>query len=169
MSRPVETESAIFQVEGETVGRVIEGADSGVLRVAVAEDYGGLSSVMREVIDRNPQMTCCGCFASGSDLIEKVGELQPDIVSLDLSMPEMNGFEVLKRLRQVVPEIGCLVFSGFAEEEYVRGAFAAGAQGYIFKEDFREFIDGIREVAAGRRFLSSRFAAIEGLMPDTLS
>ena len=139
--------------------------DKKTVRVVVAEDYGGLSKILRRVIDEAPDMTCSGCFNNGRELLESLEKLRPDVISLDLSMPEMNGFAVLKQLRKTAPDVRCIVFSGFAEEDYVRGALAAGAEGYVFKEDFGEFTQGITEVAAGCRYLSSRFEGMRDL-PD---
>ncbi|MGE9291880.1 MAG: response regulator [Puniceicoccales bacterium] len=133
------------------------------IRVVVAEDYSGLSAVMHKLIDNTSDLQCCGRFGTGKETLEALKELKPDVVSLDLSMPEMNGFAVLKKIREEWPEVRCIVFSGFGEHEYVRQALEAGAHGYVFKGDFEEFIECLREAAAGRRFLSSRFRDVDNL------
>ena len=87
----------------------------------------------------------------------------PDIVLIDLDMPDLNGLAVIRQIREKWPQVRCIVFSGHADEAYVRSAFEIGAMGYVFKENVDEFIQCIRTVASGDYYLSERFVDNEAL------
>ena len=127
------------------------------IRVVVMEDHRRLCDVLKRTITLTPGMVCCGHFHTGQATLDALPELEPDVISIDLSMPDLNGLAVLRQICEEFPDIICTVFSGHADEAYVRQAFDSGARGYVFKEDVGDFIHCIREVASGKYFLSPRF------------
>lgn len=133
------------------------------IKVVVMEDHGPLCEVLVRAIQAAPGMNCCGHFRSGKATLDAMEELRPDVVSIDLSMPDINGLLVLQHINNKWPEMRCIVFSCYADEEYVRRAFIHGALGYVSKDDVGSFIGSIRKVANGERFLSSRFRYILGV------
>lgn len=127
------------------------------IRVVVMEDHGNLCDALTRSVSSEPGMICCGHFNTGQETIEAIPRLRPDVVSLDLNMPDVNGLTVLRRIREVSPETRCVVLSGHADDAYVRESFDAGAMGYVFKEDIRDLIEAIHTLAAGEYFISDRF------------
>lgn len=127
------------------------------LRVIVMEDHSTLCDVLSRKVSKTPGLICCGHFDTGQATLDAVFDLRPDLVSLDLTMPDVNGLAVLRQIRERCPEIRCIVFSGHADDAYVRHSFEIGAMGYVFKEDIDDFIEAIRVVAAGDYFISARF------------
>lgn len=126
------------------------------IKVVVMEDHSKLCDVLRRAISVASGMQCIGHFCSGHETLKAMPELRPDVVSLDLSMPDLNGLGVLRRILDDYPKTRCIVFSGHTDEIYVRQAFESGALAYIYKEDVGAFIESIRMVAAGERYLSPR-------------
>ena len=126
------------------------------VRVMIVEDHDRLCDVLQRIVSATPGLTCCGSFNSGHETLMAIPELRPDVISIDLTMPDLNGLTVLKRIRVQWPEVRCVVFSGHSDEAYVSESFAAGAMGYIYKEDVNDYIEGLRVVASGEYFLSPR-------------
>jgi CheY-like chemotaxis protein len=128
------------------------------IRVVVMEDYGNLCKLLNRSITLAEGMHCIGHFDTGVDTLEAMPALMPDVVLLDLTMPDINGLSVLRRLRENWPEIRAIIFSGHADESYVKSAFDLGAMGYVFKEDFDDLLGAIRTVFKGELYLSPRFS-----------
>lgn len=135
-------------------------SESRDIRVAIVEDHVRLRGVLEKLIRFSPGMVCVGVYKSGEDLLKAIPEVKPEIVSLDLSMPRMSGIDAIERIHQESPEIKCILFSGHSERSYVEQCLARGGAGYIVKGDSEEFLKGIREVNAGRRYVSPRFAKL---------
>lgn len=135
-------------------------SESRDIRVAIVEDHVRLRGVLEKLIRFSPGMVCVGVYKSGEDLLKAIPEVKPEIVSLDLSMPRMSGIDAIERIHQESPEIKCILFSGHSERSYVEQCLARGGAGYIVKGDSEEFLKGIREVSAGRRYVSPRFAKL---------
>ncbi|MGZ0656104.1 response regulator [Coraliomargarita sp. W4R53] len=127
------------------------------IRVIVMEDHGDLCQVLNRSITLAEGMCCVGHFNTAVDTLDAIPSLMPDVILLDLTMPDINGLGVLRRLKENWPEIRAIIFSGHVDDAYVRTAFERGAMGYVFKGDFNELIGAIQIVAGGEYFLSPRF------------
>lgn len=118
----------------------------------VREGLRGLLSLECRVLD---------AVADGRSLLDLATRLRPDIILIDISMPELNGLEAARQLARLCPDSRLLFVTARVEPDYVRAAFAAGAAGYVVKmAAFSDLLAAIREVMAGRRYLSP------GLDPD---
>jgi DNA-binding NarL/FixJ family response regulator len=101
----------------------------------------------------------CGEAANGREAVELTKRLQPDVIVLDLGMPELNGLDALKLIHKEVPATEVLVFSMHDSEGLVREVFAAGARGYVLKSDAaRYLVDAIRSLAQHKPFFTERIS-----------
>jgi DNA-binding NarL/FixJ family response regulator len=96
-----------------------------------------------------------GEAADGTECLARIDELHPDILILDIAMPEMNGEQVARELRRHHPELKIIALSGYTDRQFVRAMTKAGAKGYVVKSaSGRELIHALRAVASGKNYLS---------------
>ena len=130
------------------------------LRILVVEDYAPFRNLICTTLQRHEfQIVEAG---DGAEAVQKAEERQPDLVLLDINLPKLNGFEVAKRIRKLVPHARLLFMSQESSPDIVRKAFSVGANGYIHKPgagtDLQPAIDA---VLSGQRFVSSSIAFAE--------
>jgi DNA-binding NarL/FixJ family response regulator len=132
-----------------------------VIRILIADDHVIVRAGLKQFIADQPDMQVTGEAATGSEAIALVRAAEFDIVLLDISMPDKNGIDTLKTLRQTRPELPVLMLSGYAEEQYAVSLLRAGAAGYLNKEAAStQLVDAIRTVVLGRKFVSTALAQI---------
>jgi DNA-binding NarL/FixJ family response regulator len=120
------------------------------VRVFVCDDAPAFRDLLRMALEQDGALAVVGEAEDGSGL-DALAEARPDVVLLDLNMPELGGLEALPRLRELVPEARVIVLSSFSAEEKAADALAAGADRYLDKrESFTRIRDVVVEVAAGR-------------------
>jgi DNA-binding NarL/FixJ family response regulator len=125
-----------------------------VIRLLVADDHPVLREGLAAVLATQPDFEVVGEAANGREVVRQVRRLQPDVVLLDLEMPEMDGVQALEELKAYGLEVRTLVLTAFDTDERILGAVKAGAQGYILKGASREEIfDAIRVVHSGGSLL----------------
>ena len=125
------------------------------LTIVLADDHPVVHEGLRALLEAEPDFTVIGEANDGLEAIRLTAKLQPEVLLVDLGMPNLNGLEVTRQVRKRFPHVHVIVLSMHANEAYVLEALSNGASGYILKESSStEVIKGIREVAAGRRFLS---------------
>lgn len=137
-----------------------------MIRVLVVDDHAIVRSGLRLLLEREEDMECVGEAGSASDAVREARYLAPDVVLLDVTMPETSGIEALPEIASAAPAAKVLVLSMQDDPSYVREAFAAGARGYVLKEAAEaEVVKAIREVAAGGSYvhptLGARLVAAE--------
>jgi len=104
-----------------------------------------------------------GTFSSGASLLADVGSLNPDIILLDVSLGDMTGFYVAKRLRSIACAAKIIFLSVHDNPDFVRAAFDAGALGYVFKSQVSyDLMDAIEAVSQGTRFVPVRSTSSAG-------
>jgi len=131
------------------------------IRVLIADDHGVVAEGLKHLVDAQPDMAVIACVEDGREAVRMAGETRPDVVVMDLSMPELNGAEATRSIMQRDPKCRVIVLSMYAEREYVRRALKAGAVGYVVKRSAaKELVDAIRATHAGQRYLSSRVADV---------
>ena len=124
-----------------------------VIKILVADDHAMIRDGVRYLIQDEVDIELIGEAVDGEDALEKIGELQPDLAIIDINMPNMNGLELIARLREDQPDVRIMVFSIHDEEEYILKSIKFGAHGYMLKDAEREeFLEGIRTIAGGGKF-----------------
>ena len=127
------------------------------LRILLADDHSLVRRGIRSLLAARPEWQVCGEAVDGREALEKVNELKPDILILDLNMPELNGLEVTRRIHKVCPQVEVLVFTVQNSEQVMRQVLEAGARGYMLKSDAgNELLTAIDAVRRHHLFLSSR-------------
>ncbi len=131
------------------------------IRVLVADDKEITRNGLRDVINSRPGdgIVVVGEAATGVEVLEQCAVLDPDVVIMDLVMPEMNGIEATTRLRHRHPRVAVLVFSVKGEDHWVGEAIRAGARGYLLKDaDEDDMLHAIRAVGKGEAIFSPAVA-----------
>jgi DNA-binding NarL/FixJ family response regulator len=105
------------------------------VRVLLADDHAVVRRALRQLIEDGSGCAVCGEAADGAEAVRLAEELTPDVVVLDVSMPEMDGLEAARRIRACSPSIAVLMISMHDTEEMIRLALAAGARGFIVKNE----------------------------------
>lgn len=130
-----------------------------MIRVLIADDHQIVRAGLRQFIADEPDIRVEGEAASGDEVMTRLREMEFDVVVLDISMPERNGIDVLKLLRQRHPDLPVLILSTYPEDQYAINLIRAGASGYLTKESAPDdLVKAIRTVAQGRRYVSPTVA-----------
>lgn len=125
------------------------------INILLADDHVLVRKGIRAMLESDHQIEVVGEAGNGAEAIEAARALKPDIVVLDIRMPEMNGLEAAARLRDVAPGIRTVILSMHDSEEYVLQALDAGAYGYLLKDtDKGEFLKALKQVHAGTKYFS---------------
>jgi DNA-binding NarL/FixJ family response regulator len=123
-----------------------------MIRVFLCDDVPELRTLLRFALEEDGEMRIVGEAGDASDGIERITELQPDCVLLDLSMPGLDGLEAIPRIRETSPSTGIVVFSGFAADRMSPTALDLGADRYLEKGESLEVVRvTVREVVEARR------------------
>jgi NarL family two-component system response regulator LiaR len=129
-------------------------SESAPIRVFVADDHAIVRKGIRAVLEIVPDIEVVGEAENGRDAVYRVAELQPDVILMDLVMPEMDGIEAIQRIKERQPEAHILVLTTFAGEDKIFPAIKAGALGYHLKESRpQELARAIRQVHHGESSL----------------
>jgi DNA-binding NarL/FixJ family response regulator len=124
-------------------------------RVLLAEDHILVRQGFRRILEDDPGITVVGEARTGLEAIEQCKELKPDVVVMDLSMPELGGLEATAEILKADPQIKILILSMYSNEAYVRKAFELGAKGYILKNAIEvDLTRAIMALAEGQAYFS---------------
>jgi DNA-binding NarL/FixJ family response regulator len=127
------------------------------VRVAIADDHPLIRSGLARLVAAEPDLEVVGTAADGRHAVELAEREQPDVIVLDLSMPELDGITATEQLRRRSPRTRVLVLSSYVWESVVASALTAGAHGYLSKDvPAVEVLDGIRHTYAGGTVFSDR-------------
>ncbi|MER5471793.1 response regulator transcription factor [Streptomyces sp. NPDC002935] len=128
---------------------------SGTIRVLIADDQQMVRQGFTVLLDTHPGIEVVGQAVDGLDAILKVAELAPDVVLMDIRMPELGGIEATRRITTDTPHIKVLVLTTFDLDEYVYEALRAGASGFLLKDaSADQLAEAVRVVAAGDALLA---------------
>ena len=124
------------------------------LRVLLVDDHPVVRLGLRALLESEPDMEVVGEAGNGAEAVTRTQELKPDIVIMDISMPEMDGLEATRRIRALDPDTHVLILTVHAQERYLFPVLKAGAAGYVLKSTVdTELVNAIRVVAQGGAFL----------------
>jgi DNA-binding NarL/FixJ family response regulator len=129
------------------------------LRIFIADDHEVVRHGLRALLENGTGWSICGEALDGRQAVEQVLELKPDMVVMDVSMPQLNGLEATRQIVRQAPRIPVLMLSVNDSEDLVRQVVAAGARGFMLKSDTgRDLLVAVDEVRQGRPFFSARLA-----------
>jgi len=130
------------------------------VRILVADDHEVVRRGVRGLVESRPDWIVCGEATNGREAVEQAGRLAPDVVILDIAMPELNGLEAARRIHKAAPRTEVLILTMHRSEELVRQVLAAGARGYLLKSDAgRDLLAAVDAVAGHRPFFTPRVAS----------
>jgi len=128
--------------------------------VLVADDHPVVRQGLRTLLDLQEGVSVVGEAATGAEVVAMVEELLPDVVLMDLVMPDLDGTEAARRIRDLSPTTKVIVLTSYAEDEKIFPAIKAGAAGYLLKDvEPDEIAEGIRRVQRGEALLHPKIAA----------
>ena len=133
----------------------------GPIRILLVDDHAMVRRGMRDFLSLHDDIEVVGEAADGSDAVERADELQPDIVVMDLMMPNLDGIEATARIKAAHPDLEVIALTSFIEEARVVAAIEAGASGFLLKDaEADELAAAIRAAAAGEVHLDPAVAGI---------
>jgi DNA-binding NarL/FixJ family response regulator len=131
------------------------------LRILVADDHALVRRGARDVLHSRHGWRVVGEAANGREAVEKAIALQPDVAVLDLAMPELDGIEAARRIRDALPKSKVLVLTMYECDHMVQRALNAGAHGYLLKSDLSDcLVTAVKNVVEGQRFLTPKVSEI---------
>jgi DNA-binding NarL/FixJ family response regulator len=131
------------------------------IRVLVADDHEVVLEGVRSLIERQPDLEVCGLATTGREAVELAQQTRPDVVVLDMTMPELNGLDAIRHIRKALPDTEVVVFSAHSSEDIIEEVFEAGAKSYIEKtEASRDLVKAIRSTAEHKPFFTSQASQI---------
>ena len=126
-----------------------------MIRIILVDDHALVREGVSRLLEAQPDMRVVGSFGDGDAAIRFAAREEPDVAILDIAMPQANGIDVARQLRDASPDTHLLVLSMHSNPEYVHQALLAGALGYVAKESAGPvLVEAVRVVHAGRRYLS---------------
>lgn len=129
-------------------------------KIIIAEDHKLFRDGLRLLITSTLGMDVVGEAGDGIETLKLVRQKLPDLLLVDLSMPNMGGIEAIRQVRQISPKTKILVVSMHSSETYLKAAFKAGAHGYLLKiADQNEFQVAVRAILEGKFYISSEFTS----------
>ena len=129
------------------------------LRILIADDHGIVRTGLRLQLERNDQFEVVGEAADGREAVRLAEELVPDIVIMDIAMPSLNGIQAAAQIIKALPQTGIIMLSMHSDETYLTRTLAAGARGYLLKDNAEvDLYRAVQVVAQGKPFFSPAIA-----------
>lgn len=129
------------------------------ITVLLADDHAVVRDGLRLLLEAQPDLSVIGDAANGREAVRQVARLCPDVVVMDIAMPELNGIEAAREIGEVCPSTQIIILSIHSTTEHVFRALQAGARGYLLKESAGiEVVNAVRAVHAGHRYLSQKIS-----------
>ncbi len=137
------------------------------ISVLIVDDHPVVAEGLRHLVETQEDMRALGCVTHSREALRRIAELEPDVVVMDVSMPELNGIEAANLIHDRTPNTQVVMLSMHSNQEYVLRALQAGARGYLLKQSAsQDVLAAIRAVHQGRRFLSPQI--VESVIDDYL-
>jgi DNA-binding NarL/FixJ family response regulator len=125
------------------------------IRVVLADDHKIVREGLCSLLQNEPRMEIVGVAEDGRSALQLVRELKPDVVVMDVTMPDLNGIEAARKIKAEMPEVRILALSMHADKQYISRMLKVGASGYLLKDcAFKELVQAIRTVARQQVYLS---------------
>jgi DNA-binding NarL/FixJ family response regulator len=138
------------------------------ITVLLADDHGVVRDGLRILLEAQNDINVIGIAANGRQAVQQALQLNPEVVVMDIAMPELNGIEATRQIHEASPTIKIVILSMHSTAEYIFNALQAGALGYLLKESAgSEVVNAVRSVYLGRRYLSQKIT--ESIIDDYIN
>jgi len=135
------------------------------IRILVADDHGVVRKGLRFLLDRQSDMEVVGEASDGREVVRLCEKLNPNVVIMDVAMPQLNGIDAAAQIVKTSPSIRIVMLSMYADESYLVRALSAGAKGYLLKDSAEvDIVRAVQVVSQGRPFFSPQIA--QSLLDD---
>lgn len=124
--------------------------------ILLVEDHKVMARALTHVLDKRGSFEVSDVAETAEDAMVCLSERQVDLALVDVVLPHTSGIELVSMIRQKYPDLPCLMISGRNASQYVKRSLAAGARGYVLKDDIQDVIKGIRRVLDGGIYLSKQ-------------
>ena len=131
------------------------------LRILLADDHEVVRHGVRLLIGKEPGWEVCGEAGDGRKAVALAGQLEPDVVVLDIGMPELNGLDAARQIKRARPKTEVLIFTAEESEQLIHEVFATGARSYILKSDIGgHLVAAIRALGQHRHYFTNRISEV---------
>jgi DNA-binding NarL/FixJ family response regulator len=131
------------------------------VRILIADDHDVMREGTRAIIERQPGWEVCGVAATGREAVEQAIALEPDVVVMDMTMPELNGLDAAQQIRRRLPQTEIIIFTAHQTDELIREVFEAGAKSFIFKSEAHHFlVAAIQSLSEHKPFFTNKVAEV---------
>jgi DNA-binding NarL/FixJ family response regulator len=131
------------------------------LRILLADDHEMMRRGLRAILTEQPGWEICGEAVDGRQAVELARKLRPNVIVMDIAMPELNGLEATRQIRRALPRAEILVLTFDESEALVREVLAAGARGYVLKNDVsRVLVHAVESLSQHRPYFTSKVAEV---------
>ncbi len=142
------------------------------IRIFIADDHAMFAEGLESILSSEPDFEVCGHARNAAETLAQVPEVLPDVLLLDINLPDRSGLDVCKQLREKCPSVKILALSMHNDESYISAMLGHGAQGYVLKNTGRtELYQAIRALSEGRTYFSKEVTdtMMQSLMRDRKS
>jgi len=122
--------------------------------ILLVEDHAIFAQVLLRMLREKGNLDIIAVAESAEEALEKIPELEVDLVLVDVSLPQRSGISLVIALHAKYPELPCVMLSGHVSQHYARSSLAAGARGYLVKDHANEILEGIQRVLQGEIYVS---------------
>jgi DNA-binding NarL/FixJ family response regulator len=132
-----------------------------MLRILLADDHDIVRRGLKDLLEQHVGWQVCAEAANGREAVELALQHRPHVAVIDLSMPELNGLEATRRIRQSLPDTEVLIFTMHESEELIREVLGAGARGYLLKSDaVRQLIPAVESLSQKKPYFAGRVSEV---------
>lgn len=129
------------------------------MKLLLIEDHPILAGVLVHALEQREDLKVVMVVDSAEKALELIADLSLDLILVDISLPKMNGIELVGKLHKMHPNLPCLMISGHISGPYLRRSLAAGARGYAIKDSMKGIIEGIDQVMRGEIYICKELRA----------
>lgn len=122
--------------------------------ILIVEDHAILGRALVRLLTEKAEQRVVAVLGSAEEAIEKLPGLQVDLAMIDVSLPRMNGIQLVSYMHQNYPELPCLVITGHLIPFYLERSLEAGARGYVLKDDVTGILEGVKSILSGGTYIS---------------